>query len=372
MDTFFAPPERATAAALEQAIQWCSHHPVVDGIMSIVNGMLVILNKERQIVSVNDVFLKSLALDNPESVFGMRPGEVLGCDHADLMQGGCGTSEYCSSCGAILAVLTSMAENRPTERLGAIKATREGRPVDFFIQVRACPITINQTRFVVVLIQDMTVQQQWNTLEKVFFHDISNIATALVGRSELWQPELGPASIGEIHDLSLRLTQEIQIQKQLVYSDVRSYQPIMHSLSLPSIVSELAATLRGHKAALKRKVEVQQEPPDITVLTDRWLLLRVLLNMGINALEATQPGGRIRIWLEDKPDGPAVAVWNDAYIPSKIARRIFQRNHTTKEGFGRGLGTYAMKLLGQEILNGRVDFTTSEEMGTTFRYHLRY
>ncbi len=44
---------------------------------------------------------------------------------------------------------------------------------------------------------------------------------------------------------------------------------------------------------------------------------------------------------------------------------MFQRSFTTK-GEGRGLGTYSMKLLSERYLNGRVEFTSSPEHGTTF------
>ena len=39
----------------------------------------------------------------------------------------------------------------------------------------------------------------------------------------------------------------------------------------------------------------------------------------------------------------------------------------TKGGRGRGLGTHSMKLLGETLLRGRVDFTSGLEQGTHFR-----
>jgi sensor histidine kinase regulating citrate/malate metabolism len=45
---------------------------------------------------------------------------------------------------------------------------------------------------------------------------------------------------------------------------------------------------------------------------------------------------------------------------------MFQRSFSTK-GSDRGLGTYSMKLLGERYLHGEVEFTTSQEEGTTFR-----
>ncbi|RJR33419.1 MAG: ATP-binding protein [Desulfobacteraceae bacterium] len=63
-------------------------------------------------------------------------------------------------------------------------------------------------------------------------------------------------------------------------------------------------------------------------------------------------------------------VWNRQAIPPRVALRIFQRNFTTKEEAGRGLGTYSMKFFGEKILGGQVSFTTSAESGTVFKFSL--
>jgi len=61
-------------------------------------------------------------------------------------------------------------------------------------------------------------------------------------------------------------------------------------------------------------------------------------------------------------------VWNGGEIPQEIAARIFQRNFSTKEQAGRGIGTFSMKLFGEKILGGQVSFTTSKKEGTIFRF----
>jgi sensor histidine kinase regulating citrate/malate metabolism len=52
-------------------------------------------------------------------------------------------------------------------------------------------------------------------------------------------------------------------------------------------------------------------------------------------------------------------------IPSVAQKQIFQRSFSTK-GSNRGLGTYSMKLLGENYLKGAVDFESDEEDRTTF------
>ena len=93
--------------------------------------------------------------------------------------------------------------------------------------------------------------------------------------------------------------------------------------------------------------------------------------MAINALEATDGEKPVRVWAEKGDPGPiSFHVWNHRYIPEPVALRVFQRNFTTKEGGGRGIGTFSMKFFGEDVLGGRVHFTTDEEEGTTFVFTL--
>ena len=56
---------------------------------------------------------------------------------------------------------------------------------------------------------------------------------------------------------------------------------------------------------------------------------------------------------------------NNNYIPEDIQMQIFHRSFSTKES-GRGLGTYSMRLVGENYLKGKVYFTSDKLKGTTF------
>ncbi len=68
--------------------------------------------------------------------------------------------------------------------------------------------------------------------------------------------------------------------------------------------------------------------------------------MIINALEATEENGTIRVWLKNDSHSVTFGVWNAQVIPPNVALRVFQRNFSTKDEVGRGIGTYSMKLFG--------------------------
>ena len=97
---------------------------------------------------------------------------------------------------------------------------------------------------------------------------------------------------------------------------------------------------------------------------------RILGNMVINALEATPKKGEIKILVHSRPDQIVWDVWNQGEIPAPVQKRVFQRHFSSKNGAGRGLGTYSMKLFGETYLNGEVCFSSSESHGTLFRFAL--
>jgi hypothetical protein len=93
--------------------------------------------------------------------------------------------------------------------------------------------------------------------------------------------------------------------------------------------------------------------------------MRILLNMAKNAAEATPDGGSIEVICRKGDEIASFSIHNKGIIPDDIRLQIFQRSFSTK-GYGRGLGTYSMKLFGENYLKGRVYFTSDEKEGTIF------
>jgi len=285
MKTFFAPAERTDQKALVAEITMVNKSPVVSGLLHSIGGLLAILDEHRQIISINDSFLKMLGIDEPSEALGLRPGEALKCIHSDEEPGGCGTTKFCSTCGTAIAIVSSLKHNKPSERICALTANRGGLAVDISLLVRSQPIEINGTIILLLFVKDITVEQQRAALERTFFHDINNMLGGLLGASEMLSLENNQSDLVKIiHKSSLRLKNELDIQKCL-----------------------------------------------------------------------SQNG---------------TGVWNKQPIAKDISQRIFQRNFSTKEGAGRGVGTYSMKLFGEQILGGKVNFTTSKEKGTVFSLSL--
>lgn len=368
MDTYFAPPERASDEQLATEIEIVSNNPIFSGLLRSISGLLAILDEHRQIVALNDSFLKMLDIDDPAEILGLRLGKAINCIHADTEPEDCGSTKYCSSCAAAIAIVTSMEQNKPVEKICALSANRGDKDIDVVFLVKSHPISIDGRRFLLLFLQDITLQEQRAALERTFFHDVNNMLCMLLGSSALLVEE-EPSELAQIiHQASFRLHNEIAIQRCLSLSETNSYQLLKREITTEQILAELEAFFINHPVANKKSIEFQNDWKNMKLDTDVSLLSRVLCNMTTNALEATGENGKIKIWIEQEGDQLIICVWNAQEIPPEIVTRIFQRNFSTKEQAGRGIGTFSMRLFGEKLLGGQISFATSKNKGTIFRF----
>jgi len=373
METHFAPAERANNSELRRDIALASTNPVVNGLLKTAGGLLAVLNAQRQIVAVNDAFLKMLGAVDAGKVLGLRPGEAIKCVHAHELVGGCGTSKFCSTCGAAIAIVACLAGEKLQERKCAVTIERNGKKFDLCFRVRSSLITFEGRLLILLFLQDITASQRWAAIEHVFFHDINNLITGLQGASELMnsEDEIEIRKLAKsIRWTSLRLANEVAIQQALLKDDLSEYQLSLQEVTAEQVIHELRAAFSSHPVAKGKPLNLGQVSVRRPFVTDLSLLLRILTNMLINAFEATEEGGGVKFWIEQEQDTVSFCVWNKRAIPEDVGLRVFQRYFSTKEEPGRGSGTYAMKLLGEYFLGGAVDFTTSESDGTMFRFRL--
>jgi K+-sensing histidine kinase KdpD len=371
--TCFAQAERLDDASLVADIAFATENPVITGFLKTASGLLAVLNEYRQILAVNEVFLKALGVREPAKVLGLRPGEVIQCVHARDMAAGCGTGKFCATCGAAIAIVSALASDTPEERKCIVTVGQDGQTTDLCFKVRACAVTVGERRLVLLFLQDITAWHRWGTLERAFFHDISNLITAILTNAELMMMEDEGDTrelARRIYELADRLAGEVKTQRVLLRQEDIDY-PLRHEeVALNQIAQQIRDLFANHPLAKNKTLRLPEAFPARSIVVDLSLLLRILMNMVTNALEASDEGEEVRLWVEQDDAGTAFYVWNRRFIPENVALRVFQRYFSTKQEVGRGLGTYAIKLFGEQFLGGKVDFTTSESDGTTFRFHL--
>jgi sensor histidine kinase regulating citrate/malate metabolism len=149
-----------------------------------------------------------------------------------------------------------------------------------------------------------------------------------------------------------------------------AYHPVRVEVLPQHVSEELQAFFANHPAAKNKRLLFSIDGSARPVKTDFSLLQRVLCNMITNALEATDENGAVEVWLNESNAALSFSVWNAKAVREDVALRIFQRNFSTKAEAGRGVGTYAMKLFGEQYLGGKVNFTTSQKDGTVFTFTL--
>lgn len=125
-------------------------------------------------------------------------------------------------------------------------------------------------------------------------------------------------------------------------------------------------------SARKAGIELRVEEPasgDLALLADRGYLLQVLLNLGTNAVEATDRGGTVRFNAR-RGEGPEVIIEvsdNGSGIPPEVVRRIWEPFFTTKAE-GTGLGLAIVRTLVQKM-GGTIRVESESGRGTLFRLH---
>jgi hypothetical protein len=122
MKTHFAPAERASQEQVLWEADRVTNSPIVDGVLRLSSGLIAVLNAERQILATNTSLLRALGCRDAAEVLGLRMGEALQCVHAGETEGGCGTTEFCPTCGAAIAKEALRMSNRLAREISIQRA----------------------------------------------------------------------------------------------------------------------------------------------------------------------------------------------------------------------------------------------------------
>jgi signal transduction histidine kinase len=368
LDTSFADPSRADAGTLARQVRCFFANPVSSVFMESVEGYLLVLNEHRQILTANPELLSALGVAEGDALIGLRPGEAMDCAHAAEGPQGCGTSSSCAECGAVLAILAAQTRLQPAEGECRILMRRNGRVAAAEFQVRVTPLGPSDRSFLAMVLVDISDRKRKEVLERLFFHDLGNTVQCLEGWSERLQPGSAPsARTGAVlQDLVRRLGNQVRHHRLLFQAERGELELHFRRIRCSEILAALEAQFRSHELAASRLLAFLPPRDDLHLYTDPELLQRVLGNMVLNALEAARPGEQVTIWQDVQEDRPAFHVSNPGEMPGEVARQVFHRFFSTKDGTGRGLGTYGMKLLGEDHLGGTVSFRSTAREGTCF------
>jgi signal transduction histidine kinase len=345
--------------------------PLLKTILCSVPDVLLFLNEQRQIVFANNAAYCFLDVEPSPELFGKRPGEAIGCVHATETEGGCGTTEFCQTCGAVQAILSAQRGNSDVKEC---RIALEDSWDALDLKVSTVPFEYDGEQFTICAVQDISHEKRRRALERTFFHDVLNTVGGLRGFAELLmesEPEEVPEVAGTVSQISHQLIEEIESQRSLLAAEADELSVTPNELNTKEILEELAVVYRRHEVAQGKTIAITDDSENLVFRSDYALLLRVIGNMLKNAVEATPAGANVSLGARRDADQVEFWVNNPTFMPRDVQLQVFQRSFSTK-GPGRGIGTYSIRLLVSRYLRGTVDFESSKKWGTTFRVHLPF
>jgi len=369
LTTKFAPAEKSLQEIVERQHNTFAKNTILVNLINSLSQMVVVLNRNRQIVYFNNEFLNLLNLNAPKQVIGRRMGEAVNCLHSRLERGGCGTSEFCRTCGGINSILESQIGALSTKECHIL--TTDTNALD--LRVTSTPFEMEGQQFTIFTIIDVSDEKRRQALERVFFHDVLNSAGGISGLSGVLKDMDDKDEIVEVAQLIQRLAdsliEEIRQQRQLSAAERGELHLNLSEIQSVELIKEIRDLYVNHEIVVGKNISIDTSSEELACNSDRVLLRRILSNMLKNAIEASLPGRTVLLNCKKEADRIRFSVHNHSFIPIDIQRQIFQRSFSTK-GTGRGLGTYSMKLLGEKYLNGKIWFESDPEAGTTFYFQI--
>ncbi len=359
--TDFAPGERADEVEIQAMHQLVISQPHMKEVLDAIPLMVMILNSKRQIVAVNQRVIEATETKLSD-ILGLRPGELAGCIHARTGPNGCGTGVHCRVCGAVNGILKTQSNGRYGSEECHIRK-ENGESLDW--KVTTSPLNLAGHALQCLTVEDIADTKRRGVLERTFFHDLANTIGAIIGFGRLLADEQEHIDeLKEIIRMAEELLEEVQNQQQLAMAESGVLTPKPESIELKTFLDYTADLYRNHPVAAGRHIVV--ESGEVTLRTDARLLKRIMGNMIKNALEASDEGQTVSVYSRDEAHQVTLCVHNATVMRDEVKLQVFQRSFSTKSGSGRGVGTYSIKLLGEQYLGGRVAFTSEVPHGTVF------
>mgnify|MGYP001157998204 CR=1 FL=1 len=371
METRYASAERTPDNLIYELFSLVNSVPFVQELLDKTTEIMFVLNKDRQVVFTNKAFMDFIGITDIKKVLGKRPGEALTCEHAEKVSG-CGTTEFCITCGAVNAILASQKNDSEVHEECLLSLKGGG---SFELSVITRPFDYKNEKFTFFTAKDISESKRKNVLERIFFHDIMNLASGIYSVIDLFKDgtidDLPEEMLQMLHSNSSEMVKEIESYRTLMQAERKELNVHPESVGTEKLISTVVALYEKTCERSGIILKVMNNSAQKELYTDPSLLKRILINMIKNAIEASGKGDQVSVWCEGTGDGVVFKVNNPRVMDDNVRTQVFRRTFTTKPS-GSGLGSYSMKLLGESYLKGKVSFKSKKEEGTTFEVFLPY
>jgi signal transduction histidine kinase len=203
-------------------------------------------------------------------------------------------------------------------------------------------------------------------------HEIGNPIAALLGLEDLLLQ--GGLSDDETHDFLKRIKSETERIHRVLRDLLDFARPAAAAQAgddkpgdLAGAIADVAALVRPQRSfrQVELRIDAEEQLPRVTLGNER--LMQVLLNLLLNAADATEAKGAVTLTARSTATGVRLTVEdNGPGIDPAIRERLFEPFVTTKEvGKGTGLGLAVCRGL-VESARGTIQLDESYEGGARF------
>lgn len=202
-------------------------------------------------------------------------------------------------------------------------------------------------------------------------HEVKNPLNAMVIHLEILRAKLAQPNADIAPQLDI-LSSEIKRLDRVVQTFLNFTRPLKVSL-VPIDLNDLIhqVTRLAAAEAASNKVDILEElsPEFLRVNGDADLLKQAFLNIIINGCQAMPRGGPLTIKTKRSNSYAVLSVSDRGIgIPQEVREKIFQLYYTTKPN-GNGIGlANAFRTI--QLHNGRIEFESKTDIGTTFKIFL--
>ena len=331
----------------------------LETVINSIDDGIVVLDAERHVIAANDAFLLRAQHSREE---------VLGCQCREFTPGGCTVAD----CPTLACLKTGARQVRICER-----RSPEGRVV--WEEVHASPILDSSGRLqqVVEVWRDISERRaaeahlaeshrlaSVGTLASGFSHELNTPLATVLTCVEGILRETDSAWIRDSASIAREQILRCRGITQHFLGLSRGQRSQGEVVDLASVIEEVARLIEPTAREHMVKVEVRPLPAAAHVRAEEAELQHTLVNLLLNAVQASQAGGRVTVECEAGEQVRVRVIDEGCGIAPENQKRIFEPFFSARPG-GTGLGLF-LSLNFVRRWGGDLQVVSAKDRGSTF------
>jgi two-component system sensor histidine kinase AtoS len=340
----------------------------LETVINSIDDGIVVLDAQRRVIAANDAFLERARHSREQ---------VLGCQCRDLTPGGCTVQD----CPTLSCLGSGARQVRLCER-----RTPEGKVV--WEEVHASPILDSQRKLLHVVevwrdISDRRAAEahlaeshrlaSLGTLASGFSHELNTpLATVLTCVEGILRETSGNGADAGADDGRIRESAAIAREQILRCRGItqhflrlsRGQRGQGDIVDLGPVIAAVARLIEPTAREHSVKVEVRRVPSGMLVRADEAEIQHTLINLLLNAVQASKAGGQVTVETESAQPLRIRVIDHGCGIAEDDLKRIFDPFFSVRQG-GTGLGLF-LSLNFVRRWGGQIQVTSVIGCGSTF------